>query len=165
MLLRFLILEESDKAGLVQTLAQIRIVSILDGVVCAAIHLLGNVAPSVTVHKMQLDNEHVFLHGPLALADVWIQVIMPSLSTLLSNAPWQALGHLGPVLGTLRRDDVREDLILLLRPGALGEMAAVVKLEPASVTLDLRLAGQKLTNTIPRVLAKSLDIVLQLFIL
>ena len=114
---------------------------------------------------MQLDNEHVFLHGPLALADVWIQVIMPSFSALLSNAPWQAFGHLGPILGTLSRDDVREDLILFLRPGTLGEMATVIELEPACVTLDFRFAREKLADSIPRVLAKSLDVVLQLFIL
>ena len=50
LLLRFLILQESDKAGLIQTLAQIGVVSILDGVISAAFHLLGDVAPSVAVH-------------------------------------------------------------------------------------------------------------------
>ena len=48
---------------------------------------------------------------------------------------------MSPVPGARSRHNLREDLVLLFRPGALGEVAAIVELQPARVALDLRLAN------------------------
>ena len=82
-----LLLEQLHKLELVEALAKVRIVSVLDCVVGATLNFLGNVTPSIPMDQVQLDNEQVLLHGPLALANGWVQVIVPALTTLLSNAP------------------------------------------------------------------------------
>lgn len=115
--------------------------------------------------QVQFDNEQVFFHGPLALANGWVQVIVPALTTLLSNAPGQALGHVSPVPGARSRHNLGEDLVLFFCPGALGEVAAIVELQPASVALYLRLAGQELADAIPAVLAKFVNITHQFLVL
>ena len=40
----------------------------------------------------------VLLFGPLIFLDCWIQVIVPSLTTLLSNSSRKSLGNVAPVL-------------------------------------------------------------------
>lgn len=114
---------------------------------------------------MELDDQLVLVDGPLSLADVGVQVIVPSLTALLSNATWQALGNLSPVFGALSHDDSSEDSILFFGPGPLGEVATVVQLEPARVALDLRLAREQLTDAIPGVLAEAFYVILELLIL
>ena len=158
-------MEQIDENGFIQTLAEIRVVSILDGVVSAASHLLGDITPSVAMHQVQLNDEHIFLHGPLALADVRVQVVVPSFTTLLPDAAGQALGDVGPVFRARPGDDLSQDLVLFLGPCALCEVTAVVQLEPACVALDLGLAREELADTVPGILTESLDVVLELLVL
>ena len=161
----FLLLEQLHELKLIEALSQIRIVPVLDRVVRAPIHLLSNVAPSVPMDHMKLDNEQVFLHRPLALANVWVQVVVPPLPTLLANAAWKAFSNMGPVSGASCSDNLSQDLVLLLGPGALSEMTAVVELKPPCMALDFRLASQKFADAIPAILAKPLDIPNQFLVL
>ena len=92
-------------------------------------------------------------------------MVVPPLTALLSDASGEALGDLGPVFGPLRDDNTGQDLVLLLGPGALRKVTAVVELEPAGVALDLRLAAEELADAIPGVLPKAINIAEQLFIL
>ena len=86
---------------------------------------------------MKFDNQAVFLNAPLPLADVWIKVVVPSLSALLTNATGKGLGHMSPVLGTFGSDNTGQNLILVSSPGALGKVRAVGEFEPPGVTFDL----------------------------
>ena len=70
-----------------------------------------------------------------------------------------------PVPGARSRHNLGEDLVLFFCPGALGEVAAIVELQPARVALDLRLAGQELADAIPAVLAEFVDITHQFLVL
>ena len=79
-------------------------------------------------------------------------MIVPSLTTLLADAPWKILGDLRPVSSTQLLDSKCKSFILLLGPVAKSEMAAVNELEPACVTFDLRFSWEKLAYPIPRVL-------------
>ena len=65
---------------------------------------------------------------------------------------------MGPVLGALLHDDFGQDLVFLLGPGALREVAAVDELEPAGVALDLRLALQQFADSVPAILTEFLNI-------
>ena len=107
----------------------------------------------------------ILLFGPLVLLYIGVQVIVPPLATLLSDATWQAFGDVSPVPGSWRRHDPRQDLVLVPGPGALGKMAAVVELKPARVALDLRLAGQQLADPVPAVLAKLINVANQFLVL
>ena len=40
------------------------------------------------MNKMEFNDLNVFLDGPLSLADVWVEVVMPPLSALLANSTW-----------------------------------------------------------------------------
>ena len=161
----FSLLKQLHEFELVEALAQVGVVAVLDGIVGAAVDLLSDVAPTVAMHQVQLDDQKVFFHGPLALADIRVQVVVPALATLLTDAPRQAFGDMGPVAGARRRDNLREDLVFLLGPRALRKVAAVVQLQPARVALDLRFSGQKFTDTIPAVLTESVDVIHQFLVL
>ena len=117
------------------------------------------------MHEMKPDNEQVLIHRPLALADVRVQMVVPSLTTLLSNATWEAFSNMGPVSRARRRDNLSEDKILLFGPRTLSKMTAVVQLEPPRVALDLRLAWEELADTVPAILSKSIGISHQFLVL
>ena len=138
-------------------LAQVRIISVFNCIIGTAIDLFRNVTPPVTVLQMEFDDHDVFLHGPLFLADVWVQMVVPSLPALLANAARESLCDLSPVMGSLTLDNLGQDPILILGPAALGEVRAVRDLEPPCVTLDLRLALDLLADAVPRVLAIHAD--------
>ena len=102
--------------------------------------MFGDVAPAVAVDEVESHDEHVFFDGPLAFGDVRVQVVVPSLTTLLSNASGKTLGDMGPVFGTLSHHDSGQDFVFLARPCAFSEVTAVVEFKPACMALDLRLA-------------------------
>ena len=60
----------------------------------------GNLRPFVAVYTVVLDDRPILLLRPLVLLDIRIQVIVPSLTTLLSNPPWECLSDVAPVFGT-----------------------------------------------------------------
>lgn len=80
--------EEFDKLWLIQSLLQVRVKSIFDRVVCTSIKLFDHLTPADTLHKVQPDDELILLSRPLALVDLWVKVVVPSFSTLLSNTTW-----------------------------------------------------------------------------
>ena len=127
--------------------------------------MFGDVTPAIAVDNVEFDNELVFLHGPLALGDMRVQMVVPSLTTLLSNATWERLSNVGPIFGAVALNDSGQDLIFLLGPCAFGKMPTVVKLKPACVALDLRLACDELADAIPGVLAVHVDIGLKFHVL
>lgn len=60
---------------------------VLDGVVCPAIEKLGNLCPSVAQGLMGEKQKPLLMVTPFLLFDRRVQMIMPSLSTLLANSP------------------------------------------------------------------------------
>ncbi len=120
--------------------------------------MLGNVTPAIAVDHMEFDNQLVFLHGPLTLCDIRVQMVVPSLTTLLSNATGERFGNMSPIFGAVALNDSGQDLVFLLGPCAFGKMTTVVQFKPAGVALDLRLASDKLADAIPGVLAIHVNI-------
>ncbi len=88
--------------------------------------MLSNVTPAVAVDNVEFDNELVLLHGPLALGDMRIQMVVPSLTTLLSDATGERLGDVSPIFGAVALYDSGQDLIFLLSPCAFSKVPAVV---------------------------------------
>jgi len=122
---------------LLQALAEVRVESVLDRIISAAIDTLGDIAPAIAMDQVQPHNEEIFLHRPLSLGDVRVQVVVPALAALLSNATRKVLCYLCPILGAQLNNNYRQDLVLLLRPGAFRKMTAIDELEPTCVTFDL----------------------------
>ena len=90
--------------------------------------MLRNVTPAIAVYQVQLDNKHILLGSPLALADVWVKMVVPPLTTLLSDAAGKALGDLCPILGSTSGDNLSQDLIFARRPSGFREVATVYEL-------------------------------------
>ena len=59
---------------------------VLDVVVSPSREEFGDLSPLVAEVLMSFDNRLVFLFRPLASLDIWVQVVVPSLSALLPNA-------------------------------------------------------------------------------
>ena len=55
-------------------------------VVSSTREVLGNLGPSVSEFLMRFDDGPIFLFSPLVLLDVWVQVIVPPLSTLFADS-------------------------------------------------------------------------------
>ena len=60
--------------------------AVLDGVVSASWQHLGDLGPLISQLFLHLHNNAVFFGGPLTLFDVWLQVIVVALATLLATA-------------------------------------------------------------------------------
>jgi hypothetical protein len=77
---------------------------ILNMIVCSTRKELCNLRPSVTKLLVCLYYQIVFLFSPLVFLNIWIKVIMPSLSALLSYPSRKGGSDLRPVLGTVLDD-------------------------------------------------------------
>ena len=67
-----------------QVALECRVPSILDGIVGASGQTFGNLGPSISKLGVSLNEGFVFTVRPLALVDARIEMIVPSLSTLLA---------------------------------------------------------------------------------
>ena len=88
---------------------------------------------------IQLSDLNLLLFRPLVLFDLWVQLIEPSLSALLSNAAWDHIRDDFPVPFAVLSDVVFEDLILLRCPLLREVVPLVGQIVVACVALDHRL--------------------------
>lgn len=105
--------------------------------------------------EVKLNNCHVFLGGPLALDHLRVQVVVPALTTLLTDSARERHRYLGPVLGTFLEHNTPEKLILRGRPRSAGDMTAIAQDQISLVAQNLGLS-QRLRDAIPRVFTMSL---------
>jgi len=98
---------------------------------------------------VQVDDGRVFPQGPLRFLNIGVKMVGPSFATLFSDASGQVPGDTAPVLGSTLVHFLNQDAVLFLRPRALVEVAHLHQVQPPSVALDLRLAGDKLANSVP----------------
>ena len=61
---------------------------------------------------MEFNDLNILLNGPLSLADVWVEMVVPPLSALFADASWQTLRYLGPVARSVLCDELDEYLVL-----------------------------------------------------
>lgn len=94
---------------------------VLDSIICATVEDLGDLSPLVAHASMIEVEEELLLQAPCDLLDVGIQMVVPSLSTLLSNPPRKLLGDLSPFLGAVQLDELKDKQVLFLCPGTLHE--------------------------------------------
>ena len=57
-------------------------------VVSSTREVLGDLGPSVSKFLMRVDDGPIFLFSPFVFLDVWVQVIVPPLSTLFADSAW-----------------------------------------------------------------------------
>lgn len=91
---------------------------VLDGVIRASGDKFGNFGPLITPLFMGVVDDAVLFFGPGRLLDLRVQMIMPSLPTLLANATFEVFGDEGPPLGPIFADELDDALILFFGPGS-----------------------------------------------
>ena len=101
---------------------------VLDCIVGSAGDQFGNLGPLIAPLLVSVVDDSVLLVGPGGFLDLRVEMVVPSLPTLLSDTAGKALSDLGPILGSASRHNLRQDLIFARRPRALREVAAVYEL-------------------------------------
>lgn len=121
---------------------------ILNGVVSAAFKHLSNLGPLVAVVAVHQVEDPLLLATPPDFLDLGIQMIVPPLTTLLSNAPWEVLRNQSPLLGPVLVDQVKHHAVFFFGPRALDE-TGVEHLLPSVKALDICAPGQVFGYPLP----------------
>ena len=79
----------------------------------------------------------IFCKGHLGYR-IWVEVMMPALTALLANAPWQCNGNLGPVFGSVLSYELCQEFVFLFGPVGADHMVAIRELEEPLVALNFR---------------------------
>lgn len=85
-------------------------------VIRSSVQELCDLAPFVAVDPMQPDDFQVLLGCPFVFLDVRVQMVVPTLATLLTNTTWEGLGDVRPVLGSKLFNIFRKFLIFFDGP-------------------------------------------------
>ena len=73
---------------------------IFNRVVCAAFKVCSDDGPLIIELAVQDVQDELLFLTPLVFLDLWVQVVVPSLTALLSNAAWQVVGNVCPFHST-----------------------------------------------------------------
>ena len=86
----------------------------------AANDALGDLLPVLAAVLLDSGSEHiVFFLSPVALHELWVEHIVPSVAALHIRTTWHAHGNLLPLLVPVHLDGVPELVVLLLAPPSL----------------------------------------------
>ena len=91
-------------------------------------------------------------------------MVMPSLSTLLTNSAWKVLSNLSPLFSSSLLDEFNHKLVLELSPRSLDELR-VEDLLPSMQALDVSPALQFAGDLLPAFAFVTLDRLLKALIL
>ena len=89
---------------------------IFDRIISSSIQDFCDLTPSIPNLTVHLKNNLVFFLRPLFLFNVWVKVIMPSLSALFSDSSGQGLGNCTPISRPIWEHHRSKDVIFLLSP-------------------------------------------------
>lgn len=92
---------------------------VLDGVISAALEHFGDLGPLVVNDPVHQEEDPLLLLTPVYFLDQRIEVVVPALATLLSDAVFEVAGDLGPLLRAIGDHKLEHLPVFLLRPGAL----------------------------------------------
>jgi len=78
---------------------------------------MGDLSPFVLVNLVLDEQYELLFLGPLNLLDHWIEMIVPSLTTLLADSTGEFVGDFCPLLGSLQLYEHQDELVLVFGPG------------------------------------------------
>ena len=70
---------------------------ILDGIICPSRKPFRNQRPTITEFFMSFNDSEVFFFGPTLLLDIGIEMVVPSLPTLLTDTARKVLCNVTPI--------------------------------------------------------------------
>ena len=89
---------------------------VLDGVVAATVESAGDLSPALAHLGDHLFDESTLLRSDWVVVEVWLEVLVVALTTLLWRASLDHRRDANPVVGALSVDKVEEDRVLGLGP-------------------------------------------------
>ena len=84
-----ILLEQLLKLRVLKALLQVGVVSIFDLIISAARDISGHLTPARIKFHEKLNDYEILSQGPLFLHNMWVQMMVPALTTLLANTPWK----------------------------------------------------------------------------
>ena len=121
---------------------------VLYGIVSSSLQDLGDLCPLIAQSSVMKKQNPFFLCTPTDLLDLGIQMVMPSLSALLSYPPWQMLCNLSPLLRTSSFYQMQDKSIFLFSPRAFHQ-TRVEHLLPSMKTLNVCSSRQRFSYFLP----------------
>lgn len=98
-----------------------RIPMILYRVVSPPLKHFRNVSPFITKESVSQKQNPLLGKCPLGLHDIWVQMVVPSFTTLFSQSACHELRYEGPTLRTVLINEPYEIAIFVVRPGVFPE--------------------------------------------
>ena len=95
---------------------------VLDSVVSATLQHLGDFSPLVVDDPVHEEQNPLFLLAPGDLLYHGVEVVVPALSALLSDAVWEVLSNQGPFLGSIRFNELEHSPVLLSSPRSFNRI-------------------------------------------
>lgn len=92
---------------------------VFNGIVGSARQKCCDVCPLVAVHSVRVEQNPLLALCPRVLPNLWLEMVVPPFSTLLSLSAWQCECDLGPAVRSVRSDVSIHHLILLCCPRPL----------------------------------------------
>ena len=89
---------------------------VLDGIVRSSGDQLGYLGPLVAPLLVGVEDDSVLLVGPGSFLDLWVEVIVPTFPTLLSNPPLQMFSNKCPPLRPVFTHKFNNFFIFLFGP-------------------------------------------------
>ena len=77
---------------------------ILDRVIGTTFKNLSYISPFISLTLVRDEKNQLFFKAPGILLYLWVEMIVPSLSALLTNSTWKMLCYIGPLLWSLFLD-------------------------------------------------------------
>lgn len=129
---------------------------ILDRIISSTFQYHCNLGPFVALLSVRDEKDPLLFFAPDALLDLWVQMIMPSFSTLLANTARETVSNLSPFLRSFLLYKNEHKLIFFFAPGSFNQIR-VQDLLPSVQTLDIGATRQCLCNFLPILASILLD--------
>lgn len=121
---------------------------IFDCVVSASLQDLSNIGPRVTILSMTYVEDPLLLFAPWIFLNHWIQMVVPALSTLLSDSSVEMGSNLCPLLSALLLDKQQNHPVLFLCPRTFDK-ARIQNFLPAVKTLNVSSPRKVFSDLLP----------------
>lgn len=137
---------------------------IFDCVISASHHGLRNNCPVILETVVLNVERELFILAPVNLLDEGVQVVVPALAALLSDATWDFISNRGPLLWPMLNHSHKKGLVFKLAPGPLDQ-ERVEHFLPSVEALDVSATLQLLGNLLPILTFEFLYCLLELLVL
>ena len=117
-------------------------------IVCSSREEFRNLAPLVSVFLVSQNDGSILFRSPFVLFDVWVQVIVPTLTALLTDSPRKCLCDVTPIFCAKFFDVCSKSFVLLLTPRPFDH-GGVQHFLPPMKALDVGAMIQEGSDSLP----------------